>query len=105
MYTVGDNNIKPGSDTSLTKREKDVLILICEEKSTKQIAAALRRSIHTVESHKRSIRFKTGSHTIVGMVVFAMKNNIFLLLVLALMVFYLFSTSFGGDAFSDWLYD
>ena len=106
MYTVDNNeNKKPGSDTSLTQREKEILLLTCEEKSTKQIAAALRISPHTVESHKKSIRFKTGSFTIVGIVIFAMKNNIFLFLVLALMVFYLFSTSFCEDAFSDWLYD
>jgi DNA-binding CsgD family transcriptional regulator len=106
MYAVDDKeNKKPGSDTSLTKREKDVLLLICEEKSTKQIAAALRRSPHTVESHKKSIRLKTGSLTVVGIVVFAMKNNIFLLLALALMVFYFFTTSFCESSLPDWLFD
>jgi DNA-binding CsgD family transcriptional regulator len=61
-----------------TKREIDVLKLICEECSTKQIAGALTISHHTVEAHKKNLRSKTGSFTLVGVALYAVKNNIFI---------------------------
>ena len=62
----------------LSLRETEVMILMCKENSTKQIAAAMNISPHTVESHKKSLRIKTGSFTEIGVVIYAVKNNIFL---------------------------
>lgn len=61
----------------LTKRETDVIILLCREHSTKQIADVLNISPHTVESHKKALRVKTNSFTVVGIALYAAKNNIF----------------------------
>ncbi|HEV2832376.1 MAG TPA: helix-turn-helix transcriptional regulator [Hanamia sp.] len=105
MNAVYEEDKKPGSKAPLTKREIEVLILICKEKSTKQIAATLDMSPHTVESHKKAIRFKIGSFTMVGMVVFAIQKNIFFLLVLAITIFYFFAASSCGGVFPDRLYD
>lgn len=86
LYQNNDHNcttaallsvIKPKA-ISLSIRETDVMVLMCKEHSTKQIAAALNLSPHTVESHKKSLRIKTGSFTEIGVVIYAVKNNIFL---------------------------
>lgn len=64
--------------TFFTKRETDIVILICKEFSNKQIAGELKISPHTVETHKKSIRTKTKSFTIVGVALYAARNNIFM---------------------------
>jgi DNA-binding NarL/FixJ family response regulator len=46
------------SDTSLTKRERDVLKLLADGKNTKQIALELHISTKTVDSHRRHIMSK-----------------------------------------------
>lgn len=61
-----------------TKREIDIAILICKEFSNKQIAGELKISHHTVETHKKSLRNKTGSYTTVGVALYAARNNIFI---------------------------
>lgn len=61
-----------------TKREIDIAILICKEFSNKQIAGELKISPHTVETHKKSMRNKTGSYTIVGVALYAARNNLFM---------------------------
>lgn len=62
----------------LTRRETDIIILICKEYSNKQIAAELRLSPYTVEDHKKSIRRKTKSLTVVGIVLYAARNHIYM---------------------------
>jgi FixJ family two-component response regulator len=44
----------------LTKRETDIVILICKELSDKQIAGELKISIYTVETHE-NVNFTTSS--------------------------------------------
>jgi DNA-binding CsgD family transcriptional regulator len=68
----------PVADIPLSPRETEVMILMCKEQSTKQIAALMGISPYTVESHKKSLRIKTGSYTELGVVIFAVKNNIFM---------------------------
>jgi len=67
-------------DPKPTKRELGIALLICQEKSSKQIAAELKIAVSTVESHKKSLRRKTGSDTIIGVVVYYCKNYSHLLM-------------------------
>jgi len=67
----------------LTKREIEIAILICQEKSSKQIAAELEIEISTVDSHKKSLRKKTGSQTVIGIVIYCYKRYSHLLLSLS----------------------
>jgi len=64
----------------LTNRELEIGILMCREKSSKQIAAELKIAIPTVDSHKKSLRKKTGSVTVIGVVIYCCKNFSHLLL-------------------------
>lgn len=59
----------------LTKREKEVLELICLGYSNQEISEKLFISQRTVERHRSSLLFKTDSKNSVSLVVFAIKNG------------------------------
>ncbi len=60
----------------LSKREIEVLQLICEGLSSNEIAADLDISPRTVEKHRDSLLKKTKSKNSVTLAVFAAKNNL-----------------------------
>jgi DNA-binding NarL/FixJ family response regulator len=64
------------SNRQLTSREIEVLQQICNEKQNKEIAFALRISESTVEFHKKNIYHKTNTHSVVGLVKYALKAGI-----------------------------
>ncbi|MBQ4804359.1 response regulator transcription factor [Aquimarina sp. MMG015] len=61
----------------LTSREREVLKLICEQKTTTEIAEQLFISPRTVEGHRNNLLVKTGSKNIAGLVIHAIENQIF----------------------------
>ena len=75
----------------LTARELEIAILICKDKSSKQIAAELEIEISTVDSHKKSLRKKTGSPSVIGIVTYCYKNYSHLLTYL----FYILPSNIG----------
>jgi DNA-binding NarL/FixJ family response regulator len=60
----------------ITPREREIIQLIAEGQSNKQIADKLNLSIHTVLTHRKNIMKKTNSNNTAGLVLFALKNNI-----------------------------
>ncbi|QRR03004.1 response regulator transcription factor [Dyadobacter sandarakinus] len=60
----------------LTKRESEILALIMDELSSKEIASRLHISISTVEVYRRSLFRKFGVKTVIGLVKTAMKIHI-----------------------------
>ena len=63
-------------DLKLTKREKDIIKLICQEYSYKDIAYRLSISKRTVETHKNNILAKIGANKVTGLVLYAAKANL-----------------------------
>ncbi len=63
-------------DTELSEREKEVLVLICKELTTKEIADKLCRSERTIEGHRKSIMEKTGAKNLAGMVIYAIQHGL-----------------------------
>ena len=63
--------------TFLTERESEVLQLICKQKSSKEIGEELHISPRTVDGHRNNLLLKTESKSIVGLVVFAIQNSLF----------------------------
>lgn len=61
----------------LSEREKQVLLLICEEYSNAEIAEKLFISVRTVDGHRNNLLAKTGCHNTAGLVLFAVKHRIF----------------------------
>lgn len=63
-------------DDELSDREKDVVKLICQECTNNEIAEKLFISPRTVESHRQRIVEKIGAKNTVGIVIYAIINNI-----------------------------
>lgn len=64
-------------EADLTKRELQVLELMFQEKSNKEIADELFISLRTVETHKHHIMEKTGAKNMAGLVKFAIREKLF----------------------------
>jgi DNA-binding NarL/FixJ family response regulator len=60
----------------LTPREREVLQLIAEGKSTKQVAEALNITVKTAESHRSRIMSKLEIHEKAGLVRYAIKRGL-----------------------------
>jgi DNA-binding NarL/FixJ family response regulator len=63
-------------DIDLSEKEIQVLKLMCEEKSTKEIAEIVDISPRTVEAIRDRLKMKTGSKTTAGLILYAVKNGI-----------------------------
>ena len=60
----------------LTDREREVLQLLAEGKSTKQIALKLHISVKTVETHRRQIMDKLDIHTVAELTKYAIRKGL-----------------------------
>lgn len=64
-------------DTSpLTVREREILQLLADGKSNKEIAGGLNISARTVETHRRNLMSKLNLHSIADVVRYAVKNRL-----------------------------
>lgn len=70
--TIEDKKV----DEILSKREIEVLTLICKEYSNSEIAEKLFLSVSTVETHRKNLIAKLGVNNTVGLVKFALRNNL-----------------------------
>lgn len=61
----------------LSEREKEVVKLICQEHTNHEIAEKLFLSPRTVESHRQRILDKIGAKNTVGIVIYAVVNEIY----------------------------
>ncbi|WP_276682202.1 response regulator transcription factor [Empedobacter brevis] len=64
-------------ENELSDREKEVVRLICEQHTNAEIAEKLFLSPRTVESHRQRILEKVGAKNTVGIVVYAIVNDIY----------------------------
>lgn len=71
MKHLGEN----ASNQKLTDRENEVLCLILQEKTSKEIAEQLFISKQTVDTHRLNIMRKTESKSVVGLLKYAIRNN------------------------------
>ena len=60
----------------LTSREREVLQLLAEGKTNKEIAGVLNLSVYTVEAHRGRIMEKLNLHSIGELVLFAVRNGL-----------------------------
>lgn len=70
------NPYKNKTTIQFTDRELEVIILICKEFSTKQIADKLFLSTRTIEGVKLKIQEKIGASNTTGIVIYAVKNGL-----------------------------
>jgi DNA-binding NarL/FixJ family response regulator len=60
----------------LTSREREVVQLIAEGRSTKEVAVALGMSVKTAETHRSNIMRKLQIHSVSDLVMYAVRNDI-----------------------------
>jgi DNA-binding NarL/FixJ family response regulator len=80
---VVDDYVKAGSKSSdrggfsvLTSREREVLQLLTEGKTTKQIAQKLHVSVKTVETHRQQIMNKLDIHSVAELTKYAIREGL-----------------------------
>jgi len=64
------------AQTVLSPREREVLQLLAEGKSSKQVAARLHMSIKTADTHRRNIMAKLDLHTVAELTKYAVREGL-----------------------------
>ncbi|HWB86524.1 MAG TPA: response regulator transcription factor [Bryobacteraceae bacterium] len=77
LQTMKKHKVEDSYDL-LTDREKEVLQLLAEGKSNKEVAALLDLSPYTVESHRTNLMQKLNLHNTAEIVLYAVRKNIIL---------------------------
>lgn len=67
---------KKSREPDLSKRELDVVKLLCQQFTSKQIAFSMGISPRTVENYKEKIQEKIDAKNMIGIVLYAIRNNI-----------------------------
>ena len=62
--------------TTLSSRQREVVQLLAEGKSTKEVAAILHMAVKTAETHRSNIMRKLNLHSIAQVVLYAVRNEI-----------------------------
>jgi len=73
--TPGAQPVAP-TRSRLTPREREIVQLLAEGKSTKEVAVALGLSVKTAETHRSNIMRKLELHSVSDLVLYAVRNNI-----------------------------
>ena len=63
-------------EAQLNEKETTILRLMCDEKSTKEIADIVELSPRTVEALRDKLKVKTGTKTTAGLILYAVKNKL-----------------------------
>jgi DNA-binding NarL/FixJ family response regulator len=82
-HLFADGNFRPRVSTtkspalvSLTARERQVIQLLGEGKTTKEVAVSLDMAVKTAETHRAHIMHKLDLHSITDLVMYAVRNRI-----------------------------
>ena len=76
LVTSAGGKSEKTSSGPLSSREREILQLLAENKSNKEIASRLGISVRTVETHRRSVMQKLDASSIVELVHYAIRNGI-----------------------------
>ena len=75
MRMLKQNNLQDSYDL-LTEREKEVLQLLAQGKSNKEVAQILNLSPHTIDSHRTNLMQKLDVHNTAEIVLYAVRKGI-----------------------------
>ncbi|MFZ0734002.1 MAG: response regulator transcription factor [Candidatus Sulfotelmatobacter sp.] len=67
--------LKPSSE-ALTSREREVIQLLAEGKTSKEVAVALNLSVKTAETHRTNLMRKLNLHSVADLTRYAVRNGI-----------------------------
>jgi len=66
----------PEGSSSLTDRQREIVQLLAEGKSSKEVASALGLSVKTAETHRANIMRRLDCHSVTALVRYAIRNHI-----------------------------
>ena len=66
----------PTRDTRLTQRQREILQLLAEGKTSKEVAVSLGLSVKTADTHRSNIMERLNCHSITELVHYAIRNNV-----------------------------
>lgn len=72
----GEAEPEPQARNRLTPREREIVQLLAEGKSSREVAEALGLSVKTAETHRANIMRKLNLHSVSDLVLYAVRNNI-----------------------------
>ncbi|MCY7387649.1 MAG: response regulator transcription factor [Burkholderiales bacterium] len=75
-FLHGKPHQNESSMDALTARQREILQMIAEGKSTKQIAFQLDVSIKTVETHRAALMERLDIHDVAGLVLYAVRHGV-----------------------------
>ena len=73
-HAAEKNNDVPGDP--LTAREREVIQLLAEGKTSKEVAVTLNLSVKTAETHRTNLMRKLGLHSVADLTRYAVRNGI-----------------------------
>lgn len=76
-FDIKHLNNKYHSKIIISEREKEILRLICESNSSKEISDKLNISFSTVKTHRNHLMKKTEAKNIADLIIYAIKNEIY----------------------------
>lgn len=71
-----ETNGDPNQCVVLTPREREVIQLVAEGKTTKEVATALSLSVKTAETHRTNLMRKLDLHSVAALTLYAVRNGI-----------------------------
>ena len=72
----GSEKKEDGAAAVLTGREREVIQLLAEGKTSKEVAVALHLSVKTAETHRTNLMRKLGLHSVADLTLYAVRNGI-----------------------------
>jgi DNA-binding NarL/FixJ family response regulator len=75
-YLHQEKENQPLAKAVLTPREREVIQLLAEGKTSKEVAAALKLSVKTAETHRTNLMRKLDLHSVADLTLYAIRNGI-----------------------------
>ena len=75
-HAVGIERDQDGSPDPLTSREREVIQLLAEGRTSKEVAVTLNLSVKTAETHRTNLMRKLGLHSVADLTRYAVRNGI-----------------------------
>ena len=69
-------SLLPSAKAVLTPREREVIQLLAEGKTSKEVAVALKLSVKTAETHRTNLMRKLDLHSVADLTLYAIRNGI-----------------------------
>lgn len=76
LQRIREEAERKSSRPELTRREEEILELICQGYSNEQIAEMVYLSVKTIEKHKSSLFQKTDTSNTVNLIIYAFRNGL-----------------------------